>query len=101
MHLRRWRSGLDDMEPRTKTPYTHANPYRTPLVCKQWYSLMQSDPTFPALEPLDLDGKNFANACAKVPSWQENLSETKALAVTIANHTPVSNRIKLYAHSWI
>jgi hypothetical protein len=62
---------------------------------------MQSDPTFPALEPLDVDGKNFANACAKVLSWQEDLSETNALAVTIANHTPVSNRIKLYAHSWI
>lgn len=62
-------------------------------VTRPWTSGPGEDFTFPFLEILDVDGKNFADACTEMLCWQESLSKTAKLSMTIANYTPISNHV--------
>lgn len=49
--------------------------------------------SFPALETLDVDGRNFADACINMSTWGRCLAATKKLHVSISNFNPISNSV--------
>ncbi|KAF9458298.1 hypothetical protein BDZ94DRAFT_113905 [Collybia nuda] len=49
--------------------------------------------SFPSLDVLDIDGRNFADACVYLPTWGKALAQPRELHVTISNFRPLLNKV--------